>query len=139
MSLLRISTKITDGIFQSLSIKNRFIKYLFVGILNTVFGYSIFALLIFLDLHYTLASLLATIAGVLFNFKTIGRIVFKSSDNVLIKKFFGVYAFTYLLNISGLKLFSFYHIDMYLAGLMLLVLITPVSFVLNRIFVFKSM
>ena len=97
-----------------------------------------FALLIFLDFHYSLASLLATIAGVLFNFKTIGKIVFKSHDNLLIKKFFGVYILTYFLNIGGLKVFSLYHINMYLAGLMLLVLITPVSFILNKSFVFKD-
>ena len=76
MSFLRINTKITDGTCQNLSITNKFTKYLFVGILNTVFGYSLFALLIFINLHYTLASLLATIAGVLFNFKTMALRIF---------------------------------------------------------------
>ena len=123
---------------MNLSANNRFIRYLFVGFINTVFGYSLFALLIYLHLHYVLASLFATILGVLFNFKTIGRIVFKSCNNTFIKKFFAVYAFTYLLNIGGLSVFSLYHVNMYVAGLMLMVLITPVSFLLNRSFVFKN-
>jgi putative flippase GtrA len=127
-----------DSKYLNLSANNRFIRYVFVGFINTVFGYSLFAFLIYLHLHYVLASLLATILGVLFNFKTIGRIVFKSCNNTLIKKFFGVYAFTYMLNIGGLRVFSLYHVNMYVAGLMLLVLITPVSFLLNRCFVFKN-
>ena len=138
MSFSRIKLILKDTKYKNLNANNRFIRYLFVGVINTVFGYSLFALLIYLHLHYALASLLATILGVLFNFKTIGRIVFKSCNNALIKKFFGVYAFTYLLNIGGLRVFSLYHVNMYVAGLMLLVLITPVSFILNRNFVFKN-
>ena len=138
MSLSRIKLILKDSKYRNLNANNRFIRYLFVGFINTVFGYSLFALLIYLHLHYSLASLLATIVGVLFNFKTIGRIVFKSSNDTLIKKFIGVYAFTYLLNIGGLKVLSLYHINMYYAGLMLLVLITPVSFMLNKNFVFKK-
>ena len=138
MSFSRTWLILKDHRYLNLSANNRFIRYLFVGLINTVFGYSLFAVLIYLQLHYVLASLLATIAGVLFNFKTIGRVVFKSSDNTLIKRFFGVYAFAYFLNIGGLRLFSLYHVNMYVAGLMLLVLITPVSFLLNRNFVFKN-
>ena len=114
-------------------------RYVFIGFINTGFGYSLFALLIYMHLHYSLALLLATIVGVLFNFKTIGIVVFKSCNNALITKFIGVYAFTYFLNICGLKIFILYHINMYVAGLILLVLITPVSFLLNRNFVFKNM
>ena len=138
MSLSRIKLILKDSKYRNLNANNRFIRYLFVGFINTVFGYSLFALLIYLHLHYSLASLLATIVGVLFNFKTIGRIVFKSSNDTLIKKFIGVYAVTYLLNSGGLKVLSVYHIKMYYGGLMLLVLITPVSFMLNKNFVFKK-
>ncbi len=106
MSFLRIKLILKDSQYTNLKANNRFIRYLLVGFVNTVFGYSLFALLIYLHIHYSLASLLATIAGVLFNFKTIGKMVFKNSDNTLIKKFFGVYTYTYLLNIGCLKLFS---------------------------------
>lgn len=41
----------------------RFLKFLMVGALNTVFGYSVFALFTYLNLHYTISTLLATILG----------------------------------------------------------------------------
>ena len=138
MSFARIKLIFKDSNYRSLNANNRFIRYLFVGVINTAFGYLLFALLIYLHLHYSLASLLATIASVLFNFKTIGKIVFNSSNTSLIKKFLNVYSFTYLLNIGGLSVFSIYHINMYVAGFILLALITPISFILNRNYVFKN-
>ena len=48
----------------------RFMRFILIGIPNTAFGYSLYALLIFLGLRYDLAILIATILGVLFNFKT---------------------------------------------------------------------
>ena len=114
----------------------KFAKYIIIGIVNTIFGYSVFALLIFLNLHYFFASLLATIAGVLFNFKTISKVVFKTNDNSLIIRFVAVYCFTFLVNLGGLKIFTIYNINMYLAGFFLLIICTPISFFLNNQFVF---
>jgi putative flippase GtrA len=110
-----------------------------VGIINTVFGYSVYSLLIFIDLHYSVASLLATLVGVLFNFKTIGSIVFKANDNSLIIKFIAVYSFTYFVNLVGLKIFNSFQINLYLAGFLLLIICTPISYYLNNQFVFHKM
>ena len=85
----------------------KFIKFLFVGGLNTAFGYGVFALFIFLKFHFAVASFLSTVLGILFNFKTTGTIVFKNNDNHLIFRFFGAYAIVYGLNVLGLKLFKF--------------------------------
>ena len=49
--------------------------------MNTLFGYSIFSILVFFKIHYSLALLIATILGVIFNFKTVGIIVFKDGKN----------------------------------------------------------
>ena len=56
--------------------KRKFVRFLLVGVLNTLFGYFSFATLIIIGLDYKLAALLATIIGVLFNFQTTGRLVF---------------------------------------------------------------
>ena len=117
----------------------KFIKYIMVGIINTVFGYSVYSLLIFIDLHYSVASLLATLVGVLFNFKTIGSIVFKANDNSLIIKFIAVYSFTYFVDLVGLKIFNSFQINLYLAGFLLLIICTPISYYLNNQFVFHKM
>jgi len=118
---------------------NKFIKFILVGILNTIVGYSLFALFLFLNVHYSLAVLFSTILGVLFNFKTIGKLVFGSHDNRLIFKFILVYIVIYLLNITGLWLFKINGFEnMYINGLVLLVPLAIISFVLNKKYVFKG-
>jgi len=118
---------------------SKFIKFILVGILNTAFGYSLFALFIFLNIHYSLAVFLSTVLGVLFNFKTIGKLVFDSHDNSLIFRFIAVYVLLYLINISCLWFFKISGFEnMYINGFVLLVPLALISFVLNKKFVFKG-
>lgn len=118
-------------------IDKKFIRFLFVGVLNTLFGYSIYALFIFIGLHYSLAVFFSTILGILFNFKTIGILVFKNNDNSLIFRFFGVYAINYILNVSALTLLKFSGSDnMYINGLIVVFPLALLSFILNKKFVF---
>lgn len=116
----------------------RFLKFLMVGGINALFGYLTYALLIFLSFHYILAALLSTVLGVLFNFKTTGRLVFESRDNKLLFKFVGVYLIILPLNIFALKIFRYYEFDMYLAGFILLLPMALIAFALNKKFVFKG-
>lgn len=116
--------------------RKQLILFFLVGGINTLFGYFLYALLIFLHLHFALASLLGTIGGVMFNFKTTGIIVFNNHDNRLIFKFIAVYATTYLVNVSGLKLFSIYNTNMYLAGAVLVLPVALLGYVLQKKFVF---
>jgi putative flippase GtrA len=109
-----------------------------VGVLNTAFGYSVYALFIFLGFHYTAAVLISTVLGVLFNFKTIGVLVFKNNNNRLIFRFFAVYALNYVLNVSFLKaLKTAGSENMYINGLIIVLPLALLSFVLNKKFVFK--
>ena len=126
-------------IYKKLNNERTFVKFLFVGALNTLFGYSMYALFIFLGLHYSLAVFCSTVLGILFNFKTIGVIVFKNSDNRLIFKFFGVYALIYVLNVSGLTLLKTLGSgNMYINGLILVIPLALLSFLLNKKFVFSK-
>jgi putative flippase GtrA len=119
-------------------IENRFVRFLIVGGINTAFGYGIFALLIFLKFHYAAAALLSTILGVMFNFKTTGRLVFESQDNRLIFKFVGVYVIIYAINTASLGVFNFFRVDMYLAGAAMILPMAMLAFVLNKSLVFKG-
>ena len=114
-----------------------FVKFVLVGILNTAFGYLVFALLLFFGLHYTLAVILSTIAGVLFNFKTTGTLVFKNHNNKLIFKFVAVYTITTTLGIIILRMAELAHINLYLAGLVSTGICAIISFLLNKNWVFK--
>ena len=81
-----------------------FLRFLVVGALNTAFGYSVYAALILLGLERFAAVLIGTVLGVLFNFKTTGRIVFRSHDNRLLLRFVLVYVVQYAFNVGLLEL-----------------------------------
>lgn len=124
--------------FLNKLLQNKLIRFFMVSGLNTVFGYGLFALLIFIGVAYPFALLISTIAGILFNFKTIGVVVFKNHNNILIFKFFAVYGITYLCNLGGLALFISFEINIYWGGAILLIPIGLLAFMLNKTFVFKD-
>ena len=113
-----------------------FLRFIAVGVLNSAFGYGCFALLMFVGLHYAPALLLATIAGVLFNFKTTGALVFKSHDNRLILRFVASYAVVYLVNVAGLKLLTQLGLNPYYGGAVLILPMAALAFILFKRFVF---
>lgn len=118
--------------------KIRLIRFLFVGIINTIFGYSIFAILIILRLDYQYALLLATMCGVMFSFKTIGTLVFKTKNNKLIFRFIGVYCVIYILNIELIKIINSFGINILISQAMLVLPLAAISYVLNKKFVFNG-
>jgi putative flippase GtrA len=119
-------------------LRNKIVRFVLVGILNTLFGYSVFAFCIFLHIHYSQALLLVTVIGALFNFKTTGGIVFKSSDNRLIFKFVGVYLVMYLFNLIALKSCAYIGVNMYVAGFLVAFPSAVISFMLFNTFVFRG-
>jgi putative flippase GtrA len=124
--------------------KYRFLKFLLVGVLNTIFGYGVFALSVYAGMDYRYAVLLSTILGVLFNFKTIGTLVFGSKNNKLIFRFICVYVVIYLLNVEVLRLADSIQVNLepkvkiMIAGGILVLPLAIVSYVLNKLFVFRG-
>lgn len=110
-----------------------------MGGINTLLSYAVFAVFIVLGLHYASAALIATICGILFNFKTTGTLVFKNRDNRLIFRFFGVYVVTYLLNVGLLRLFDMAGVSSLIAGAVNVLPIAVISFLLMRKFVFGTL
>ncbi|MBR1616928.1 GtrA family protein [bacterium] len=130
-----IHKKLFWGLFSR--IDEKFFKFLFVGALNTLFAYSIYALFVAIGLQANVALFLQYIVGVLWNFKTTGAIVFKNHDNSLIFKFVASYIFTFLVNSVLLKLLT-YVINDYLAQAILVLPIAMLSFIIFKLFVFKD-
>ena len=118
--------------------RERFARFLLVGLINTIFGYGVFSLFIFMDFHYTVAAFISTVAGILFNFKTTGNYVFNSNDNNLFVYFVLCYAFIYVINIVGLKVLDSLGVNMYIAGASLLLPMALLAYILNKRFVFKN-
>jgi putative flippase GtrA len=116
----------------------KLIRFFFVSGLNTIVGYGLFALLLYVGIVYPLALFISTIIGILFNFKTIGGFVFKNHNNILIFKFFGVYGISYLCNLGGLYLLKSIDVNVYVAGAILIIPVGLLAFVLNKTFVFNE-
>jgi putative flippase GtrA len=116
-----------------------YVKFLFVAGINTCFGYLIYVGCVYLLKNVYASVVVATIIAVLFNFNTYKRIVFKSKDNSRIFRFFGVYLFTMGIQMSLLKLLALAGItNAYIAGAILTLPMSFMSFLLMRKFVFNT-
>jgi putative flippase GtrA len=135
MSMALMKNKIS----RQITTKHQLLRFLCVGLLNTLFGYICFAFFIYLGLHYAVALGLATAAGILFNFQTTGKIVFNNTRAILIFKFIGVYAFLYILNVGAIKLLKPFSTNYYLTDFLALIPITGIAFILNKFFVFTEL
>ncbi len=118
--------------------KNQFIKFVFVGLINAIFGYLVFYFLLKASSNLFFSTLLAQLLGILFNYKTIGRHVFNHKDNNLIVNFFYVYVFTFLLNLSCILLINkFFKLEYYIGAAIIILPIALLSFFLNSTYVFN--
>jgi len=110
-----------------------------VGFLNTAVGYFVYAALVLLGLHYSLAATLATIAGVIFNFNTSGRIVFRNSQWTRIGRFALVYGMILGLHITLLWLLkNKMGLRPLIGGALCLPVCVVVAYVLQKFFVFPK-
>ena len=113
-------------------------KYLIVGGVNTVFGYSIFAIFIFFGFHYSLAVLIATILGVLFNFQSYGRLVFKNYSWYFLPRYITGYIIIYFVNLILLLIFDLLVSNLYISGLMVIPFMAILGYLLNKRYVWKT-
>lgn len=116
----------------------QFYLFLMIGVVNTLFGYGVFSLLIFCGLHYIWAAFFGTCLGILFNFKTIGGIVFRNHNYKLFFKFLCVYLVLYFVSIGQIKLFLLVVNNVYIAGACSTVICALISYLLNKHLVFMA-
>jgi putative flippase GtrA len=116
----------------------RFVRFLLVAALNTVFGYSLFAAMILLGIRYPIAAAIGTVIGILFNFQTTGRLVFERHDLSLLLRFFAVYGISYVVGVSLLRWADHHGISILVAAAVLAVPMGFFSYTLQRLLVFRS-
>jgi putative flippase GtrA len=119
-------------------VQNRFFRYLAVGGVNTVFGYGIFAALILLNVWYPLAALIATVLGVLFNFKTTGTLVFGSRDHSLLYRFLLVYGIGYVIGVLVLRLGKEFGVSVLVTSAVMTLPMAFFTYTLQRLLVFRN-
>jgi putative flippase GtrA len=118
--------------------RSRFVRFLLVGGLNTLFGYSLFALFAWFGLPYPVAIGLATLAGITFNFQSTGRLVFGSAPWSRLARFAGVYALVYTLNVGAVAVLHHLGLNIYLANALVLLPLAMIAYMLQRTFVFSA-
>ncbi len=116
----------------------RFLRFLLVGAVNTAFGYSVFALLVWCGLPYPAAIGLATVAGVAFNFQSTGRLVFGGAPPSRLARFVGVYLVVYLLNVLAVAGLLRLGLDVYAANAVAVLPLAMIAYILQRTFVFPT-
>ena len=116
----------------------RFLTFLVVGGLNALVGYGIFAALILLGLPTPAAVVLGTILGVLFNFLSTGRLVFRNSAPGLLPRFLAVYAVQMGLNVAALELLERAGVHPLVGGALLLPPLAVFTYVAMRRFVYSQ-
>lgn len=118
-------------------LRRQLLIFLCAGILNTIFTYSIFAALIYIQVYYVWSALISSVFGMLFSFQTIGRWVFRAYRHELINRFIGAFLVTTAVNILCIKWANVFLEDLYLSGIFALFPSSFVSFILNKFFVFR--
>ena len=112
----------------------RFFLFVIVGGINTVFGWCVFSLSIFLGADYWLALIVGMVLGVFFNFLSIGRGVFKDISWRRVPRFVLSYSVIYALNLIFLKVLEVWVGSPVLRQLFLTPVIAVVSYmVLSRL------
>ena len=117
----------------------KFVRFLMVAALNTLFGWCVFSLLhLLVTDNRNIAALIGQIIGILFNFKTYGSIVFKNGKYYLLPRFIGVYAIMYFANIGGMAVLDyFFEISDYVNAAVMSIPVGFLGFALNKLFVFE--
>lgn len=122
------------------SLHQKMARFIGVGLINTLVGYGIYAILIALRIPYLIALLTATIAGVIFNYFSIGRLVFKSTGGLnIFAKFIAAYGVVYFANAIGLEVsINYLALDPYSGGALCLPPSVVLSWLLLNYWVFKK-
>ena len=115
-------------------------KFLITGLLNTIVGYSIYAIFIALSVPYLTALFLATIMGIFFNYFSFGHLVFKSKGSFIVfVKFAVTYSFIYFVNAIGLKvLITTFNVGAYFGQALCVPISVFLSWILMNYWVYKN-
>ncbi|MCU0729409.1 MAG: GtrA family protein [Sphingopyxis sp.] len=114
------------------------IRFVLVGVGNTALGYALFALILLAGAPPLLAIVAATALGAMFNFFSIGLIVFRNADPMLLPRFLAVYAAQCLINAGALDALARFGAPPLLAQFLLLPLLATGTYLAMKHWVFRG-
>jgi len=110
-------------------------RYYQVGVVNTLFGYGMFALLVAIGLNIYVAQIVAHVLGVTFNYFSYSRQVFQDAAASKLR-FFLSYTFNYFVGLASLAAAVRVFESPYIAGAVAVLFTSLVNFVVLRNLVF---
>lgn len=125
------------GEVKTLGSIERLWRYYQAGIVNTAFGYGLYALFVALGLNMYLAQIVAHLLGMAFNYLTYSRHAFHDSD-VSKSRFVASYAVNYLLGLGALWAISQVVASPYLAGLIAVGIVSLINYFILKHWVFTA-
>jgi putative flippase GtrA len=114
-----------------------FCRFLFVGGINTIFSYLLYASLVLIGLDYRVTITVCTVITIIWNYFTTGHFVFDNRRLGLIFKFVAVYGLIYLLNLYALMALVKHGLGPLISQAVVIPLIVVFSFTLNKLWVFR--
>jgi putative flippase GtrA len=118
--------------------RQRFLRYLAVGLANTAFSYGIYALCIWFGMAYFVANLVSLVCGIAVGFQAHKRLVFKTAGRWSFLYFVAVWAVLYFFNIALIGWLMGRGLNAYVAGALALPPTTVLSYGLQRLLVFRG-
>lgn len=112
-------------------------RFLVAGVLNTAFGYGLYAGLIWLGLDRYMAQAIGYVLGTGFNYFTYSRGVFTNAGPAKLR-FALSYAGNYLINLAGLRIVSHFIADPYLAGAVTTFAVVLLNYAVLKRLVFRA-
>ena len=117
------------------------LKFLVVGITNTLGGYAFYAALVALGVNYAVALTLEYVAGIAYGFVLNKRWTFKAQGGSLrqVWRYIALYGVIYLLNVGLLMaLVERWGLNPYVSQLILLGFLTLLSFGVQKHWIFAD-
>jgi putative flippase GtrA len=113
-----------------------FLRFGLVGLVNTAFGYVVFAALLLMGAGSLVALVMAAVAGVAFNFQTSRRLVFRADGHGRGLRFVALYVLVLGLNWAALEAAARLGMSRLLAQALLAVPAAAISFLGQKLLVF---
>jgi putative flippase GtrA len=122
--------------FDLASLRQLFVFYK-VAIVNTVFGYSLYAALVYLGLNPFVAQIISQMSGMAFNYFMYRRHVFQDSESAVFR-YICAYAGNYGLNLGFLAILRTVFRSAYVAGLLATVAASLINYAALKFLVFRK-
>ncbi len=117
-----------------------FFGYIIIGVINTLFGYGVIFLLLYIDIEAEIANFIGYLLGFFLSYYLNKRYNFKSrrSHREDFPKFIISMGISYILNLTVMVIsYRVLNIDVYISQIIAGVVYTLSGYILSKIWVFK--